>query len=414
MADRPLWVCCGSRVVGRIERDPLSFAYSTEWVDSSEAFAVSVSLPLSREPYGEAAVRAYFFNLLPEGPVRRRLAGRLGISEGNDYDLLGAIGGECAGSLAIVRSPADAAAPGSYRRLSDAEVRAAIESGGALSALDGAHGIRLSLAGAQDKLPVRVVDGALSLPIGNAASSHILKFDNRDFKHLPANEILTLRLAAALGLPTVRATLRRFGRTSASVVERYDRVERDGVVTRIHQEDFCQALGSPAERKYESEGGPSLAQCIRLIRDASAEPQIDALLLIRWQLFNAAVGNADGHAKNLSLLHAASGFRLAPFYDLVCTRAYPRLDRRLALHFGGSADPATLGPAAWQRAATDLAVGERFLRDTARDLVESVHEHLGPVRREVERELGRHDFLRSSVVPAIEAGTRRLRLSLTA
>lgn len=48
-----------------------------------------------------------------------------------------------------------------------------------------------------------------------------------------------------------------FGDERVIVVERYDRVVRDGVVRRVHQEDVCQALGVRPEAKYQSEGGPS-------------------------------------------------------------------------------------------------------------------------------------------------------------
>ncbi|MEI8256851.1 MAG: HipA domain-containing protein [Deltaproteobacteria bacterium] len=270
----------------------------------------------------------------------------------------------------------------------------------------------LSLAGAQDKLPVYVDGEVLWLPTGSAPSSHILKFDNRDFKHLPANELMILRLATAVGLPAVPGTLRRFGKATALLVERYDRVERSGALQRLHQEDLCQALGYPAERKYQTEGGPGLARCMEIVRRHSSDPLVDSLLLIRWQLFNAVVGNADGHAKNLALLHGATGTRLAPFYDLVCTRAYPRLDRRLAMHIGTSADPDALRRADWAAAAADLGVGERFLRDTAREMISAVRDALEPTRRSVEREFGRNDFLRSSVAPAIGAATRRLTMSL--
>src|SRR5262249_30329199 len=151
-----------------------------------------------------------------------------------------------------------------------------IASGGALSSAAKERGVRLSLAGAQDKLPVYIDEDGMFLPKGAAPSSHILKFDNRDFKQLAVNEVMVLRLAEMIGLPTVRTALRRFGRSNAALIERYDRVRVNGVIERLHQEDFCQALGIPAERKYEAEGGPSFAECVELVRTQSAEPLADA------------------------------------------------------------------------------------------------------------------------------------------
>ncbi|MCB9653244.1 MAG: HipA N-terminal domain-containing protein [Deltaproteobacteria bacterium] len=85
MADEPLDVFYGTRLVGRISPDPLTFAYERGWLSLKDAFPLSVALPLERRSFDEGEVRAFFFNLLPEGNVRRRLAGRLKISEGNDY-----------------------------------------------------------------------------------------------------------------------------------------------------------------------------------------------------------------------------------------------------------------------------------------------------------------------------------------
>lgn len=312
MADAPLYVFFGRRLLGRLTPEPLSFTYEPDWLAAEGGFAISVSLPLDRGPFGEAEVRAFFFNLLPEGNVRRRLAGRLKISEGNDHALLAAVGGECAGAIAVLKAPGDAAVEGEYEPLTDEDIAQWIASGGALSSVAGVEGVRLSLAGAQDKLPVYIdPDGDIFLPKGPAASSHILKFENRDFKHLPINEALVLRLAEAVGLATVRSTIRRFDRSSALVVERYERRRTGEVVERLHQEDLCQALNVPAERKYEGEGGPGFAAAVGLIRKHSTEPLADVHAVIHWQIFNAGVGNADGHAKNLALLHMPTGTRLS-------------------------------------------------------------------------------------------------------
>ncbi len=412
MSDPPLWVFHERRVVGRLDPSPLAFAYDADWLASSDAFPASVTLPLAKAPYAADAVAGFFFNLLPEGRVRRQIAERLGISVGNDYALLAAIGGECAGALSLVPSREDALRKPAYQRLTDADIAERIESGGAFGSVAGARGIRLSLAGAQDKLPVFIDEDGIALPKATAASTHILKFENRDFRNLPANEVLLLRLAAAVGLPTVRAELRRIGRHTTAVIERYDREVRAGAIARIHQEDFCQAQGFPAERKYEAEGGPSISQCVELVRAASVDPLVDTRALIRWHIFNACVGNADGHAKNLSLLHSANGTRLAPFYDLVCTRAYRRIDRHIAMRIGSSVDADRLRRSDWQQFARDIGVGERFVVETAEEIVGAVSEHTDPALRALEREFRRQEFLRSEVVPAIRAASRRVALSL--
>lgn len=413
MAETLLYVHHGARRVGRLSPEPLTFIYEPAWLEAADAFQLSVALPLRAAPFEGAPVRAFFFNLLPEGNVRRRLAGRLKLSEGNDYALLAAVGGECAGALTILPSALEVEPRGEYAPLPESEIGALVASGGALSAVGGRPEVRLSLAGAQDKLPVYIDEaGEIFLPKGSAASSHILKFEARDFKQLAVNEAFVLRLAAAVGLSSVKCTVRRFGRLNALVVERYDRVREQDTIRRLHQEDLCQALDVPAERKYEAEGGPSFARCVELIRSCSVSPAEDVHAAIRWQLLNVAVGNADGHAKNLALLHGPQGTRLAPLYDLVCTRAYPHLSRSLAMQIGGSFDPDRQSKRTWARFAADLGVGERYLRDTAEELAEATLAALEPTLRALEREVGRKDFLRSAVVPVIRKSARGLARSL--
>jgi serine/threonine-protein kinase HipA len=154
---------------------------------------------------------------------------------------------------------------------------------------------------------------------------------------------------------------RAIGEEGMCIVERYDRVVVGGELRRVHQEDFCQAMGVSVHAKYEEEGGPSIASCIELMREHSAVPLTDVDALLRWVAFNAIVGNADGHGKNLSLV-IRDGLRLAPFYDLVCTRAYDGLDRRLAMTIGGERDPDRLRPSHLDECATSLDVKASLLR----------------------------------------------------
>jgi serine/threonine-protein kinase HipA len=195
---------------------------------------------------------------------------------------------------------------------------------------------RLSLAGAQDKCPVMLRDGHYLLPRQESPSSHILKFELADYRHLPAYETFTTQLAKTIGLTVVDIRLQSIGETHYALIERYDRLLNDnGEIQRLHQEDFCQALGYGHERKYQEDGGPDFAQCYRLVQDVSSDPANDLLSLLRWQIFNVLAGNSDGHAKNLSLLYLTNGeIRLTPFYDLVCTRAIERIDYHLAFAVG--------------------------------------------------------------------------------
>jgi serine/threonine-protein kinase HipA len=370
-----LGVYLGPRAVGVLsvdESDRFAFAYDASWLADPGRFPISQSLPLGAEPQIAEPAHAFFANLLPEGHTRQLVARRLGLSEGNDFGLLRALGGECAGALVLAEAP-PRAVEHRYRPLDDVELASIAMTGGAFAELVAGGGVRLSLAGAQDKLPVKLDGDRLLLPLGASPSSHILKFANRHFKHLPANELMIGLLARASGLPVVDAALRRIGNEEHLLVARYDRIVGPDGVTRLHQEDLCQALGLPPGRKYEEEGGPGFARCFETIARCSSEPALDTRALLRWIAFNAIVGNADGHAKNLSLVRGLDGrLRLAPFYDLLATSAYPRLGRRLAMVVGRKAEPGDIRGRDWRQLAETIQVNPAFVVEIVRELAEAM------------------------------------------
>ncbi len=153
----------------------------------------------------------------------------------------------------------------------------------------------------------------------------------------------------------------------------YDRHLEEGKWNRLHQEDFCQALGIDASRKYEKEGGPSLKQCAQVIREHVAMPLVDLQKLMRWTLFNLLAGNSDAHGKNLSLLYSDSGPpHLAPFYDLVCTRNYNNLAREMAMSLGGAWDPDLVSAKHLSGLADDLGVRASIVMDQAKELADRI------------------------------------------
>lgn len=328
--------------------DQFGFTYAPGWT----AFPISVRLPIRADPYSPEEAHPYFANLLPEGGARDALAQRLGVSRDNDVALLVALGDDTAGALRLlgerVRSVRE-------RQPITQDDLATWARGTPAFFDDPDRPPRLSLAGAQHKTSaVRTSDG-FALAASGEPSTHILKFDSPRFPHLSANELITTRFAANLGLETVASELDETTDPPFLIVQRYDRSIGEHVV-RHHQEDFCQVFGLPPTRKYEPEGGPSLQQIATALRRHSTRPALDIRALIQWVIFNAIAGNADGHAKNLSIVRDDRGLRLAPFYDLVCTRAYPRLDRSLAMSVGGQRDPDRLTRANWQIFSDDLNV----------------------------------------------------------
>ncbi len=378
------------RPVGTVAVDAsgrFTFEYAPSWLADPHAFAISRSLPLRGGQVGAHAGHAFFSNLLPEGHVRELVASHLGVSTGNDFALLDALGGECAGALVISRSPPIAKRP-SYRPLDEKTIAKRASRGLAFAETSGTDGIRLSLAGAQDKLPVKVDGATLLLPEQDAPSTHILKFANPNYSGFPENELFVTRLAALCGLPTVNAELRTVGKGRHLLVTRYDRVvEPDGTIRRLHQEDLCQALGVAPGRKYEQEGGPRFDQCFALVEATSVEPALDTRGLLRWLAFNLIVGNADGHAKNLSLLVGPNGPRLASFYDLLCTAVYPNVTARLAMSIHGKADPGQVSGKDWRALATSIRVG-RYLEEAVLELAEALPDRARQLARALESEYG--------------------------
>ncbi len=405
------------RLVGYLWRNPvggIGFRYEPDWIstggfaDGSEAraahqgwrgcgFAVSRTLPLTTNDFSaeDSIAHRFFANLLPEGGVRDHIVRDLKISN-TDFDLLRAIGGECAGALSILAVEREPSEDRSYRPLPDKELARLIARRGQIyAAWPEDKRPRLSLAGAQDKCPVLIRDGHYFLPEGEAPTSHILKFELTDYPHLPAYETFTSHLARQIGLPVVDIELHSIEKRFYAQIERYDRVwDEHGEVQRLHQEDFCQALGYGHEKKYQEYGGPSFAQCYRLLQDTSSDPAIDTQNLLRWQIFNVLAGNSDGHAKNLSLLYLQNGeICLSPFYDLVCTRAIERIDYHLAFDVGGQRDPGQITTKHWDTLARQCDVGSRFLGRLLQDTAASLLEQIGNTKALFEAQYGDYPSL---------------------
>src|SRR3546814_2029715 len=175
----------------------------------------------------------------------------------------------------------------------------------------------------------------------DVCSSDLLKPDSLRFRGLRDLEALGLALARAVGLDAAHALPVTVANRQALLIERYDRTSgSDGAIQRLHQEDFCQAMGYPGELKYEAQGGPGLAACSQLVRRLGFGPRAIQGLL-DWVAYNALIGNADAHAQNLALICDQDGHRqLAPFYAMVPTLGMPESlsDRSTPLRFAAAED----------------------------------------------------------------------------
>ncbi len=359
----------------RDERNEMGFQYSNEWLENSVRFPVSKTLPLRAEAFGPGAENGvahnYFANLLPEADSRKRICREKKISVENDFELLRAIGGECAGALSILGEEPQDVAP-QYCLLNDKELtELLIKRNPSVVVHAGDNPPRLSLAGAQDKSPVKYENGNFYIPLDNAISTHILKYRLRDINHVPAYETITMWTATELKLDVSEIDYCTHEKESYTLGKRYDRaLITDGLI-RLHQEDFCQASGRPSSSKYEHEGGPTFAECLQLVREHSTQPLKDIPGLIQWLVFNYLVGNSDAHAKNLSFLYGQdNATRLSPFYDLIAIHAWPShvFNHDLALSIGGETNINNIKRAHWERLADECDTSFKIFDTAIKDL----------------------------------------------
>ena len=367
-------------VVGRLwldEKKHFCFQYDKDWLEQSR-IPLSLSLPLRAAPYSDDESHPFFANLLPEEKIRAVIARNLGVSLNNDYGLLERIGGDCAGAVSLYPETGEPKCePGSYRQLSLDELNTIISELPQRPLLAGEKGIRLSLAGAQKKLPIFYDEQHFHLGYGTAPSNYIIKPAIENLDGTVENEAFCMTLAHSVGLDVPRSFIHQHWETRVFIVKRFDRVIASDGTRRLHQEDFCQALQIPPEYKYESEGGPSLGACFNLVRTASIRSGKDVLSLLNWVIFNFLIGNSDAHGKNISLLLLPEGPMLAPFYDLLSTRIYAHygLAEGLAMKIGGESDPGSIQKKHWEQFAEEIGIKPRLVLTRVADLAKKIEDN---------------------------------------
>ncbi len=391
-------------LVGHLKQDEqglMIFSYVESWLEKPSSMPLSHSLPLRAEPFEGKECKGFFGGILPEEEKRVLIAKNLGISARNDYAMLEQIGGECAGAVTFI--PAGQTLPDHdyrYRRLSDGALAEILRELPRRPLMAGTEDIRLSLAGAQDKIAVYVSEDNISLPLGGAPSTHILKPAIERFEGVVFNEAVCMKAASAAGLPTAEVEFRQVEGIDYLLVKRYDRQKRiipGGPIfhERLHQEDFCQALGIASEIKYQSEGGPSLKQCFALLRDVSRVPIIDLQRLLDAVIFNVLIGNHDAHGKNFSFTYGQGtvitgrNIRLAPLYDLVSTVYYPELTPKMAMKIGDESRSDKLRAHNFEKLADEANLAKPMViqrvPELARTILETIDEIdiVHPVGRDV-------------------------------
>ncbi|KAG0163056.1 hypothetical protein DFQ30_000809 [Apophysomyces sp. BC1015] len=396
---RALNVFRDGRIVGSLfdVEGELGFAYAASWINAGGP-PLSPDLPLpsnaqANDTFSDASTRTFFDNLLPEGTIRAFIAQALKISPDNVFGLLERFGGDTAGAYSILPigdAPSDEPR---YVPIGAEQLAAWFSESRGVPLMLEEGAARMSLSGAQDKITVYISDDdKMALPLADAPSSHIIKPAISYRSDLPAsaaNEVYVMRLAAASGLqvPVVRFD----AELNAAIIARYDRYWKpDGRLGRLHQVDLCQAMGLPSSRKYEAEGGPAFADCLRYVTGNSSAPVADGRRMLGWLAFNLIVGNMDSHAKNLSMLYDPEDEerpKLAPFYDILSTTIYPQLSTRFAFRIGGEDRPEWIMERHWARFARDTRLSLHYVKHIVSSTAKSVQQALPTVHESMLREI---------------------------
>jgi serine/threonine-protein kinase HipA len=422
------------RLVGTIDVDKTGpgFTYDEGWIRLRGAFPISTTMPLRHDRVGPDVFLPWAANLLPENEQLRTLGQLLGMARSDVIGLLSAIGGDTAGALSIGQPGRTSSVQ--WRPLATPdELEAVLEDLPNKPFLAGEEGVSMSLAGAQSKLAVAVDEGGrICIPMNGSPSTHILKPDSPRLPGGVQNEAFCLTLARRMKIPTPDVTTGRAGKRTFLLVKRYDRTDVGGRWRRLHQEDYCQALGLPPSAKYEANQtgirGPNLKDMFEVTRRHL--PATEIIRLLDLVVLNILCCNTDAHAKNYSIMIRGNGASLAPIYDIMCGEVWGNVTKNLAQTIAGKSRGDDIKGKDWQRFARDCGLNPKQVVDRVGALAKSAiaeaaavaaevaampggpHEILGPTRLAVERRAG--VLLAQLQEPADEAAANAAAPSLAA
>jgi serine/threonine-protein kinase HipA len=397
------------RVVWDRGRDKLLFRYESDWQDAPSNYPLSLSMPLTARDHLDGKIKPFLWGLLPDNETTLREWGkRFKVSPRNVFRLLVHVGEECAGGVQLVQQQRAEEwlkdrNIGSVTWLNESEIAERL----ALLVQDfgasrlGSDTGQFSLAGAQPKTGFLYDPDKhrWGVPSGRIPTSHIFKPATGAYNGLAENEHFSLALAKELGMAASESTIHQFGTTTAIVLTRYDRHRVDNsLITRIHQEDMCQASGRFPEQKYQNYGGPSAKDIISLIREHSNEWREDESRFVDALIYNWLICGTDAHAKNYSFLIASEGqVRLAPLYDLSSALPYPKQvpirDAKLAMKIGGEYKVKLIGGRKWEKFADEVRIDFENIRSRILDLAHAVPDSATKVKARMKEEGITHEVI---------------------
>ena len=377
-----LSVYLGKNLAGHLTstaQNGVVFSYDPAYIEAGLP-PLSLSLPLSTNEYSQKKCLPFFEGLLPEGDVKKRISDYLHVSETSTLKLLKELGGECAGMVSILPEGEQnkvqstyTFSPDNYETLSPQKLVEYIRNIDARPLLKVKEKLRLSLAGAQEKLPLAYRNGKFYLPINGAPSTHIVKPTGHGaLSTLSANEYICMKLAEQSGLQVPNTKLIQIEDVEFLLIERYDRLCNGNEISRLHQEDACQALGILSNNKYQNDGGPSIADIYTLIKTQTTIPLLETRAFLQYLLFNFIIGNCDAHGKNYSLIFQDNTVKLTPIYDTVCTQAYPNLTQKLSMKIGKHYEIQKVNQADFEMLGNQIGLKPKTILETFNDLVEKI------------------------------------------
>jgi len=395
-----LVVLLGGREVGQVQRlarGKLTFTYAQDWRQASDAYPLSLSMPLAATEHGSAVVEAFLWGLLPDNEiVLERWAKKFQVSARNVFALIANVGEDCAGAVQFVRPDRmSAVQDGCADEIEWLDERGIAER---LRTLREDHAAwrlprdtgQFSLAGAQPKTALLFENGRWGVPSGRTPTTHILKPPTGQLDGHAENEHICLGLARALGLPAASSHVGHFEDEIAIVVARYDRIRMGNEIIRVHQEDICQALGMMPTKKYQNEGGPGVADIVELLRTHSSSRIEDIHAFVDAVAFNWLIAGPDAHAKNYSLLISGGPrVRLAPLYDIASILPYDNIDLKkvkLSMKIGGEYRLRDVGLREWQKMARETRLDPDELIKKISVITERLPDELSVVKARAQTE----------------------------
>jgi serine/threonine-protein kinase HipA len=367
MEQKKLKVYLHNNIIGTLTQNKsgdINFSYS-----GNAQNILSLSLPIGQKLFNNDECFGYFDGLLPESQSSRKfIAQKYAINPDNDFALLEKIGRDCAGAVSFYNENEAKKTNQNNRaqgiEISERELSEFIKQLPLRPLFTDISGFRLSLAGAQDKAAISIIDDKICIPIDDTPTTHIIKPAMHFVESSIENEYLCMKAAQKLGIDAAETFIKYAADTKYLLIKRYDRKIIDNtIIERVHQEDFCQADAIRSSKKYEIDGGIGFKKCFELLRKLS-NPVLDINKFVNLIAFNFLIGNNDAHGKNFSILHDNQKLAFAPAYDILCTRIYPGISTTMAMKIGNKDLSSALEKKDFEEFCKNVNVSFKLIKET--------------------------------------------------